>query len=64
MFDISVDTVCAVINQARALALETDADGDDHDPDAQGHEDLIHGDADEDDFLNEEIGLHPKTRSS
>ena len=60
MFDISVDTVRAVINQVRALALRTDADGGDHDPDVQGHEDLIHGDADEDDFLNEEVGLHPK----
>lgn len=54
MFDISVDTVCSIINQARALALGANADGEDHDPDAHGHEDLIHGDTDDDDFLDED----------
>ena len=54
MFDISVDTVCTIINQARALALGADADGEDHDPDAHGHEDLLHGDTDDDDFLDDE----------
>ena len=47
MFDISVESVCHVIAQARALALGGDADGEDHDPDAHGHEDLLHGDTDD-----------------
>ena len=54
MFDLSVDTICSIINQTRALALGTDADGENHDPDAHGREDLLHGDTDEDDFLDEE----------
>jgi hypothetical protein len=54
MFDISVDTVCTIINQARALALGSDADGEEHEPDAHGHEDLIHGDTDDDDFIDDD----------
>ena len=41
MFDISVESVCHVIAQARALALGGDADGEEHEPDAHGHEDLV-----------------------
>ncbi|NKB44864.1 MAG: DUF3775 domain-containing protein [Alphaproteobacteria bacterium] len=52
MFDISVESVCHVIAQARALALGGDADGEEHEPDAHGHEDLLHGDTDDDDLLD------------
>ena len=54
MFDISLDSVCYVITQSRALALGRDADDEDHDPDAHGHEDLIHGDTDDDDLIDGE----------
>ncbi len=54
MFDISVDTVCTIINQARTLALGNDADGGNHDPDAHGRESLLHGDIDDDDLVGEE----------
>ena len=54
MFDLSVDTICTIINQARTLALGTDANGEDHDPDAHGREDLLHGDTDDDDFLDDD----------
>lgn len=47
MFDISLDSVCYVIAQARTLALGRDADDEGHDPDGHGHEDLIHGDTDD-----------------
>lgn len=54
MFDISVESVCHVIAQARALALGSDPDGEGHDPDAHGHEDLLHGDVDDDEFLDDD----------
>ena len=54
MFDISVDAVCNIINQARTLALGKDADGDSHDPDAHGHEGLLHGDTDDDDIIDDD----------
>ncbi|MBT5567273.1 MAG: DUF3775 domain-containing protein [Rhodospirillaceae bacterium] len=54
MFDISVESVCHVIVQARALALGGGADGEEHDPDSHGHESLLHGDTDEDDFLDDD----------
>ncbi len=54
MFDLSVDTICTIINQARTLALGTDADGENHDPNAHGRENLLHGDTDDDDILNDE----------
>ncbi len=61
MFDLSVGTICTIINQARTLALGIDADGEDHDPDAHGREDLLHGDTDDDDFSNgEESGNENK----
>ncbi len=55
MFDISVESVCHIIAQARALALGADPDGEAHDPDAQGRKELVHGDVDGDDeFLEDD----------
>jgi len=54
MFDISLDSVCYVIAQARTLALGRNADDEEHDPDGHGHEDLIHGDTDDDDLVDDE----------
>jgi hypothetical protein len=54
MFDVSVESVCYVISQARALALGSDADGEEHAPDAHGHEDIVLGDADDDDFPDDD----------
>lgn len=55
MFDISVESVCHIIAQARTLALGGDPDGEDHSPDAKGHENLVHGGVDGDDeFLEDE----------
>lgn len=54
MFDISLDSVCHIIAQSRALALGSDADGEEHEPDPRGHEDLLHGDAVDDDFGDDE----------
>lgn len=55
MIAISVETVCYIISAARALSLGSDSDDGDHAPDAHGHEDLVHGDVDDDDeFLDDE----------
>lgn len=48
MFDISVESVCHIISQARTLALGGDLDGEERDPDAHGHENIVHGDVDDD----------------
>lgn len=57
MFDISVESVCHIVAQARSLALGGDPDGEGHDPDAHGHEELVHGDVDDDEFLDDdEVG--------
>jgi len=53
MFDISLDSVCYVIGQARALALGQNADDEAHDPDAHGRENLIHGDTDDDELIDD-----------
>lgn len=54
MFDISLDSVCHVIAQSRALALGGETDGGEHEPDPHGHEDLLHGDVIDDDLMDDE----------
>lgn len=57
MFDISLDSVCYVIAQARSLALGQNTDDEDHDPDAHGRENLIHGDTDDDALMDDDEDL-------
>jgi len=54
MFEISLESVCHIIAQSRALALGGEVDGEEHEPDLHGHEDVLHGDVEDDDFLNDE----------
>lgn len=54
MFDLSLDSVCYVIAQSRALALGGDVDGEEHEPDPHGHEDVLHGDVSDDDLVDDE----------